>query len=802
MTTATLIFFAPVAEATIYPQRSIAGVKLGMTKSQVRAKLGRPPVVSRFYPNVTYYYGRMKVKLRQGFGVVELQTTSRAERTRTGVGIGSTERQVVAGVSGILCSLWVGTIRRCRVGTGEIGRRTTDLFLMNDTVLDITIARVPDTAPPSAPSNLTVPATTKTSVSLAWTAASDNVGVRAYTLYRNGMRVGKTTDTTATIGGLSCGATDEFGVEAFDAAGNRSPRVTIRASTDPCPEWPDTTPPSAPSNLTVTATTKTSVSLAWTAASDNVGVRAYTLYRNGMPVGPTTDTTATIGGLSCGTTDEFGVDAADAAGNQSPRVTIRTSTDACPETPDTIPPSAPSNLTVTATTTTSVSLAWTAASDNVGVRAYTLYRSGMRVGMTADTTATMGGLPCGTAAEFGVDAVDAAGNQSPRLTIRISTDPCPDDPVLRNLAVSPSGSDANRCTPNAPCLTFDRVYDVARPGDVVEVASGRYPRQVITYDAAENSDDVVFRPARDATVSVAAIATGDPRTGAGAQHIEFRDMAIDFVAARRGAADLTFRNIDMRQFTLSSATNISIIGGDVGPFIDGVNHINSCGRSGCLPARNLLIDGVYIHDFGVSDEAKHSECLMVWPGQNVTIRNSRFERCKDFGILFKNYGSKGYIRDVVLENNVFDIPIARQTMPYGLPLSGTRGGYSVKFSTGGWRLENIVVRNNSFLGSLLIDSAGGYVFNARVTANVGPLSSYSCRSYIAFAYNVWDRAKCSTTDTMAPLGFVNPAEVDLRLVPSAAAIDRGDRMGYPAADIDGVPRPQGGAPDAGAYEVQ
>jgi cellulose 1,4-beta-cellobiosidase len=83
----------------------------------------------------------------------------------------------------------------------------------------------------------------------------------------------------------------------------------------------DTTPPTAPSNLASTGKTDTSVSLSWTASTDNVGVTAYDIYAGstlvktvtGTP--PTTSTTVT--GLTPSTTYSFTVKARDAANNTS-----------------------------------------------------------------------------------------------------------------------------------------------------------------------------------------------------------------------------------------------------------------------------------------------------------------------------------------------------------------------------------------------------------------------------------------------------------------------------------------------------
>src|SRR5205823_3140595 len=56
-------------------------------------------------------------------------------------------------------------------------------------------ARVVDTAPPTTPTNLSVSSKTLTSITLAWTGSSDNVGVAGYRVFRNGVQVGQTSTT-------------------------------------------------------------------------------------------------------------------------------------------------------------------------------------------------------------------------------------------------------------------------------------------------------------------------------------------------------------------------------------------------------------------------------------------------------------------------------------------------------------------------------------------------------------------------------------------------------------------------------
>ncbi|MCZ0985745.1 carbohydrate binding domain-containing protein [Streptomyces diastatochromogenes] len=79
----------------------------------------------------------------------------------------------------------------------------------------------------------------------------------------------------------------------------------------------DTQAPTAPSGLTSTGKTSSSVSLRWNASSDNVGVTAYDIYSGSSQVLSVSGTSATVSGLSPSTSYTFSVKARDAAGNVS-----------------------------------------------------------------------------------------------------------------------------------------------------------------------------------------------------------------------------------------------------------------------------------------------------------------------------------------------------------------------------------------------------------------------------------------------------------------------------------------------------
>jgi len=89
----------------------------------------------------------------------------------------------------------------------------------------------------------------------------------------------------------------------------------------------DTTRPSVPLNLAMTSTTSSSISLSWSASTDNVGVTGYELYQNGLLINNAINTTNyTILNLNCNTSYNYYVKAKDAAGNISASSNMATGT--------------------------------------------------------------------------------------------------------------------------------------------------------------------------------------------------------------------------------------------------------------------------------------------------------------------------------------------------------------------------------------------------------------------------------------------------------------------------------------------
>ncbi len=93
---------------------------------------------------------------------------------------------------------------------------------------------VDDEGAPTVPGSLSVPSKSASTISLSWAAASDDVGVAGYSVYRNGTRIANTGSTSFKFSGLSCGTSYKLGVAAYDSAGNRSATATVTASTSAC----------------------------------------------------------------------------------------------------------------------------------------------------------------------------------------------------------------------------------------------------------------------------------------------------------------------------------------------------------------------------------------------------------------------------------------------------------------------------------------------------------------------------------------------------------------------------------------
>ncbi|MEO7262977.1 MAG: fibronectin type III domain-containing protein, partial [Jatrophihabitantaceae bacterium] len=171
-----------------------------------------------------------------------------------------------------------------------------------------------NTTAPAAPTGLAA-AMSGTAVRLTWTASASSDS-SAQDIYRDGRWLATVGPTVTSYSDTAPVTGTSYTVRAHDLLGNQS-GDSAPASVPVV----DTTPPSAPGNLSATATGPTSVSLSWTASSDNVGVSGYEVYRDSA-----TTPLATLSGSATSYTDTtaaaqqtytYTVRAKDAAGNST-----------------------------------------------------------------------------------------------------------------------------------------------------------------------------------------------------------------------------------------------------------------------------------------------------------------------------------------------------------------------------------------------------------------------------------------------------------------------------------------------------
>ncbi|SEL85752.1 discoidin domain-containing protein [Streptacidiphilus jiangxiensis] len=167
-------------------------------------------------------------------------------------------------------------------------------------------------------------------------------------------------------------------------------------------------PPAAPTNLAYTQSSSGAVTLTWSASS-STGVTNYDVYANNalLTSVPGTVTTYTDNPSTTATVTYF-VRARDAAGDQSANSNSVTRTGA-----SATPPTAPSNLAYTQPASGNVALTWSAASDQVGVTGYNIYRNGSKLASVSGTTLSYTDSVADTlTVSYDVTATNAAGLES------------------------------------------------------------------------------------------------------------------------------------------------------------------------------------------------------------------------------------------------------------------------------------------------------------------------------------------------------------------------------------------------------
>lgn len=137
----------PSASAAIVPDVGIKGIKLDHRKKTVIRKLGEPNRIEKGVNDfgkwqVLHYSRKFKITLTNKV-VTQLRTTSAGQRTATGVGVGSTKREVKDGVAGVTCERSAGMLS-CHTGDFLPGQAMTVFEFRRGEVTMVFVARVLD----------------------------------------------------------------------------------------------------------------------------------------------------------------------------------------------------------------------------------------------------------------------------------------------------------------------------------------------------------------------------------------------------------------------------------------------------------------------------------------------------------------------------------------------------------------------------------------------------------------------------------------------------------------------------------
>jgi len=527
----------------------------------------------------------------------------------------------------------------------------------------------------------------------------------------------------------------------------------------------DTTPPPVPTldNPVVSGTT---VTLSASEVTDTQSDVRYSFYRDGDIIGSPRTPTLIDEDLTPGTTYSYTVAAIDDFGNLSAESPAKTATIAA--VADTVAPSVPilDNPTVDGT---SVSLSWSASTDNVGVASYKVYRSTTLIAtVTSGTTFIDNGRTAGTTYTYSVAAVDAANNASAKSASKSITVPTTTTPP-GSAIYGPSGTFYPRDTPDirtgngytvypAASCTWAAVNTVLRGLTGTQIANGAVitipPGNLVTNtsDVLDNYSNTgtkrVLIVARDGWGSVTA---GSVQAGEGTTFTNITGvviMGIKYSTCQIKAGKnfgLAWSSMEGNYFSMNSTSAGPIVNCTLDELChardtilknndtsqmqaSNSNSISGVVIQGCYYGPTWMKDGIYDHGSGPLDSTKypdgkfpHTDSLQFAGNpiaNDITFRNTAIFASHTSGIISNSVTNMKFDKCFLVGCGRVNVPGRHPFLPGGGGYPGAKEGSGYMKTILG-TLVNAQAKDSIFIGSI----AKG--FTTVTNTKVSPTPTYN-----------------------------------------------------------------------------